>query len=108
MHKITPSYHGIVIVSIRSRPGGREMRSAALIAPLTPRSFNPLPTRRSGDATSRAIHTRPYSQFQSAPDPEVGRCVDPGLVISGLVLFQSAPDPEVGRCRGLSPHLVQF
>ena len=36
--------------------------------------------------------------FQSAPDREVGRCVDAAGRWVSDCLFQSAPDREVGRC----------
>ena len=62
------------------------------------KGFNPLPTRRSGDANGLTMGQLRDSWFQSAPDPKVGRCILQEYLGGSIDTFQSAPDPKVGRC----------
>ena len=51
--------------------------------------FNPLPTRRSGDA--RSGQSSHQVAFQSAPDPEVGRCEWADVALIDAVSIRSRP-----------------
>ncbi len=61
--------------------------------------FNPRPTVRPGDAPNPCRGVRGFTEFQSTPDREAGRC--PCEFLQKLVCkkFQSTPDREAGRCR---------
>ena len=108
------------VVSIRSRPEGRERVVRWNRCRATPTGFNPLPTRRPGERPGPrsargqpevSIRSRPEGrerepalgggigasyQFQSAPDPKAGREFT-GAIVRQCVRFQSAPDPKAGR-----------
>ncbi len=84
------------MVSIRSRPGGREERADGAKARASPNvSIRSRPGGREEHAGIE--HEVTTKKFQSAPDPEVGRNGFARLGRLHRELFQSAPDPEVGR-----------
>jgi len=61
------------IVSIRSRPEGREIPCTGIMRRPRNFRFNPLPTRRPGDTQGRGEALALSDVFQSAPDPKAGR-----------------------------------
>ena len=110
-------------VSIRSRPGGREIRHGLCNRPTPSSCFNPLPARRPGD-TKRihncfkrrivSIRSRPggreilhwagggasYDEFQSAPGPEAGRYMLARLMGSPASRFNPLPARRPGDTLG--------
>ena len=63
----------LAIVSIRSRPEGREERAGCSTRRRRSTSFNPLPTRRPGGTGFPLAGRQAAELFQSAPDPKAGR-----------------------------------
>ena len=60
--------------------------------------FNPRPAVRPGDAKGALIPGDGYTQFQSAPGREAGRCALKAAIEAAKYAFQSAPGREAGRC----------
>src|SRR5207244_3408421 len=89
-----------VEVSIRSRPEGREERPGLRDDGRRDRvSIRSRPEGREEQAMS-GQSLRVPGQFQSAPDPKVGRNKYRAERIARTETFQSAPDPKVGRNAG--------
>ena len=111
---------GLIEVSIRSRPEGRERvlpscpynRPLSCFNPLPTRrpgeshrrhdrfhrldGFNPLPTRRPGESPRRATRWRSPT-FQSAPDPKAGREPIGSELTGGVASFNPLPTRRPGE-----------
>ena len=84
-------------VSIRSRPGGREIPAKPGRPSFSITSFNPLPARGPGDTRVVYGNINIRNPFQSAPGPGAGRYIGGVATIRTLNAFQSAPGPGAGR-----------
>ena len=108
-------------VSIRARQKNRANHARRRSALRSVKSFNPRPTKKSGEPSTPPTCISAWSVFQSAPDKKIGR-TDPVLILAKLValvsirarqknranlcspvpegdlsVFQSAPDKKIGR-----------
>ena len=91
------------LVSIRSRPGGREIPNS------TPREvdvkmFQSAPGPEAGRYVVRVDSDRTRSSFNPLPARRPGDTAFYTAIIYNHVLFQSAPGPEAGRyCECVCP-----
>jgi len=86
-----------VCVSIRSRPGGREIHQAVRLQHWIYWPFQSAPGPGAGRYSAIFVAQSGRFSFQSAPGPGAGRYYNPELRARYQQQFQSAPGPGAGR-----------